>query len=195
MNAAACAHVNVTCRMNREKIDGDVKNFGPSLVIQIRQSTHFVMITVTFRAVDGKTIETSVSKFVALRDLQRDLCSFFGARFPAMQANVEVEGRIYEAFDDVPFANCGHVCACEGEREPQTTSTCGAKAEAAVIFEPTTDLYFFDQADRRGPKHTLEEEVAYEEAAKLGETSLNFQSGCKFGVTETGWPTVEQFPV
>ena len=134
------------------------------------------MITVTFRAIDGKTIDTSVSKFVTLRDLQRDLCSFFGARFPAMQANVEVENRIYDAFDDVPFANCGHFCACEGEREPQTTSTCGAKAEAAVSFEPTTDPFFFDQADRRGPKHTLEEEVAYEEAAKLGETSLSFQS-------------------
>ena len=119
----------------------------------------------------------------------------FGARFPAMQANVEVENRIYDAFDDVPFANCGHFCACEGEREPQTTSTCGAKAEAAVSFEPTTDPFFFDQADRRGPKHTLEEEVAYEEAAKLGETSLSFQSWLQARrVSDTGWPTVDQFP-
>ena len=154
------------------------------------------MIAVTFRAVDGKTLEASVSKFVALRALQRDLCSFFGARFPSMQANLEVERRLFDAFDDVPFASCGHVCVCEGEREPQTACTCGAKAEAVVIFEPTTDPYFFDQADRRGPKHTLEEEVAYEEAAKLGETSLSFQSWLQARrVTETGWPTLEPFPV
>ena len=146
----------------------------------------FVMIAVTFRAVDGKTLEASVSKFVALRALQRDLCSFFGARFPSMQANLEVEDRIHDAFDDVPFASCGHVCVCEGEREPQTACTRGAKSEAVVILELMTDPYFFDQADRRGPKHTLEDEVAYEEAVKLGETSLSFQSWLQVPrVTET----------
>ena len=91
---------------------------------------------------------------------------------------------------------CGHVCVCEGEREPQTACTCGAKAEAVVIFEPTTDPYFFDQADRRGPKHMLEEEVAYEEVVNLGETSSSFQSWLQARrVTETGWPTVEPFPI
>ena len=136
------------------------------------------MIAVTFRADDGREYTTSVPKRIALRDLQRWLCATFGARFPAMQANLEVAGRLHDDFDDVPFADCDRPCDRAGPlREPRAACTCGEKAEALVSFAPnTTNPFWFDWADRREPKCTLEEEVAYEDATRMGETSLSLRA-------------------
>jgi hypothetical protein len=130
------------------------------------------MLAVTFRASDGRKHEASVPRHVALRDLQRGLCTIFGASFPSMQANIQVGGRLCDEFDHVPFAGCA--CRCESPpRDPHSECACGAKAEACVTFERAADFFWFDWADRRQPKCTLEEEVAYDDALRLGSTSLN----------------------
>jgi hypothetical protein len=136
------------------------------------------MIAVTFRSFDGQTYETSVPKLGALRDLQRCLCIVFGSRFPATQANLKVGGHLYDDFADIPFANCDPACSCEtGAGASQAACGCGAASiDADVTFEPTSDPFFYDWADRSGPKHTLEEEVAYEDALGLGETSQSFRA-------------------
>lgn len=114
-------------------------------------------------------------RHVALRDLQRGLCAAFGASFPAMQANLEVGGRTYDEFDDMPFADCA--CGCESQpRDPRSICPCGAKADACVSFERATNPFWFDWADRREPKCTLEDEVAYDDALRLGNTSLDFRA-------------------
>ena len=133
------------------------------------------MIAVTFRASGGVEHEASVPERVALRDLQRGLCAIFGASFPAMQANLEVGGRTYDEFDDMPFADSA--CCCESRpRDPRSLCPCGARADACVTFERTTNSFWFDWADRREPKCTLADEVAYDDALKLGDTSLNFRA-------------------
>ena len=53
---------------------------------------------------------------------------------------------------------------------------CGAKADARVTFERTTNTFWFDWADRREIKCTLEEQVAYNHALRMGDTSLDLRA-------------------
>ena len=79
-----------------------------------------------------------------------------------MQANLEIEGVFYDDFEQRPFLD--YAILCDGASDA---------TEALVIFEPTSDLFWFDWNDRRKPKYTLEEECAYEDALALGHTDLN----------------------
>ena len=89
-----------------------------------------------------------------LRDLQRELCNKFGHRFPSTMAVLIVGGRLYDQFEEQPFADCD-----EG-------TTVG------ISFGPTDNPFFYDEADRRaGP--SLEEEVLWEEAVGIGVTTLD----------------------
>jgi hypothetical protein len=133
------------------------------------------MLVVTFRVSGGKTHEANVPRHGTLGDLQRSLCTIFGKRFPAMQANLEVRGQVFDEFGHVPFAQCA--CGCESPpRDSHAMCPCGAKAEACVTFERATDPFWFDWADRREPKCTIEDEIAYEDAHRLGDTSLNLSA-------------------
>ena len=112
-----------------------------------------------------------------------------------MQANLEVGGCVYDDFDHVPFAGCG--CACYAPpRDPQAACSCGVKAQACIKFERTTNPYWFDWADRREPKHTLAEEVAYDDALRLGDTSLSFRAWLRERrAGELGFEEIEPLPV
>ena len=46
---------------------------------------------------------------------------------------------------------------------------------AKVSFDPTDDPYFYDVADRIGPKRCLEKEMLYESEAAQGITSLPYK--------------------
>ena len=91
-----------------------------------------------------------------------------------MQANLEIGGHKYDDFDHVPFADC--TCRCESlPRDAQVACSCGEKVQAFVTFERATNAYWFDWADRREPKCTLAEEIAYDVAVERGDTSLNLR--------------------
>ena len=123
------------------------------------------MLAVTFRRIDGAThLIEQIPSDVALRDLQKKLCNAFRVPFPTMQANLEIEGVFYDDFEQHPFLD--HAILCDGA---------SYAAEAFVIFEPTTDLFWFDWHDRRKQKCTLEEESAYEDALALGHTDLDLR--------------------
>ena len=47
--------------------------------------------------------------------------------------------------------------------------------EAVVEFEETSDLFFFDMADRRGLRPTLEEGCAYDEEVEQGATEMTLE--------------------
>lgn len=137
-----------------------------------------MMITVNFRNNTEAMHEMIVPHLVTLRALQRKLCALFSARFPAMQAIVEVGGNVYDDFADAPFSHLDHTCDCkEREHNASIICACNPKVEAIVTFKAnTTDPFFFDWIDRCLPKYTIEEEIAYEDASRLGETSLDFKS-------------------
>ena len=95
------------------------------------------MIVVMLTTSPGSdVVARTFPRSVTLRDLQRPLCSLYRQRFPATMAAVTVEGRHYDSFNDSPFAVCGE----------------GATVE--IIFKPTDDPFFYDQADRRAAKRT-----------------------------------------
>eukprot|EP00973_Karenia_brevis_P065758 9139390-Karenia_brevis.AAC.3 len=157
-----------------------------------------MMCVVTFRTSDGKMHEASIPKLTTLRDLQPCLCAKFNARFPAMQANLEVGGRMFNDFDDMPFAHFWYSCQCENPLcDPKAASTCAKKLEACVTFERnTTNPFWFDWIDRRAPKITLAEEVAYDKAAELGETNLSLRAWLQERrASELRLPVIEGFPM
>ena len=90
------------------------------------------------------------------------MCNAFHVPFPTTTANLEIEGVFYDDFEQRPFLD--YAILCDGASDA---------TEALVIFEPTSDLFWFDWNDRRKPKCTLEEECAYEDALALGHTDLN----------------------
>ena len=153
------------------------------------------MIAVTFRASDGKVHEAKVPKQVALRDLQRGLCAIFGASFPAMQANLEVGGQTYDEFDDMPFADCARHC----ESQPQDLCSmcpCGMKADTGIAFERTTNPFWLDWIDRRELKCTLEEQIAYDDALRLDDISLDLRACLReHRAADHKLAAVEPFPV
>ena len=112
-----------------------------------------------------------------------------------MQANLEVGGRTYDEFDDMPFVHC--VCRCKSRPQDQCpTCPCGAKVDACVDFERTTNPFWLDWADRREPKHTLEDEAAYDDALRLGEASSEFREWLlERRTTDLRLAAVDPFPV
>ncbi len=101
----------------------------------------------------------SVPRGSSLGDAQQQLCRAFRRRFPAMKAVLMSADDVrYDEFLQLPFANC-----VEGEIFD-------------VTFMDTDDPYFYDKMDRARPKITLEEEIAHEEAVKVGATTEDLQT-------------------
>ena len=120
------------------------------------------MLAVTFRGINGEThLIEQIPSEVTLRDLQKKLCKAFHVPFPSTQATLEIEGVVYDDFEQHPFLD--YAILCDGA---------SAATDALVLFEPTTDLFWFDWNDRRKPECTVEEEIAYEDALALGHTDL-----------------------
>ena len=145
------------------------------------------MITVKFQQKDDEDhlLMMDVPRNICLRDLQRDLCRLYRQRFPKMLAVLEVQGNLFDDFDESPFV------AVQGEQ-----------VEAAVSFqENKCDPYFFDWIDRREQKTSLEEEMQWEEERESGTTDLTLEdwmcarrSAAQIGHIEAAslppWPAV-----
>ena len=56
-----------------------------------------------FRHGDQEAV-LAVERGTLLRDIQKDLCAFFGQRFPRMKANLQVEGVVYNNFERSVYA-------------------------------------------------------------------------------------------
>ncbi len=90
----------------------------------------------------------------SLGDAQQQLCRAFRRPFPARKAILmTAEGARFDEFLELPFMNC-----VEGQ-------------VFDVIFMDTDDPYHYDKIDRARPKITLEEELAHDEAVKVGATT------------------------
>ncbi len=103
------------------------------------------MVLVTLRQ-GNKQVSVAVGGGESLADVQREICHIFSQSFPAMKATVSVGGKKYDEFVQTPFRSCS-----EGE-------------VIEVSFSKTDDPFFYDVADRKGRKRTLEEEMLLEEA-------------------------------
>ena len=125
------------------------------------------MVPVTFYVLGGRSYDTRVPKDKALRDLQQHLCSIFGAYFPAMQANLQVQGNVYDDFADRPFTHSSVFCTCGAPtQDPRAACACATRLSVLVVFERNiSDPYFFDLVDRRGLKCTLGQKSTSETSA------------------------------
>ncbi len=86
---------------------------------------------------EAHTLEVT-DKNVELRHLQRQLCSFFRKSFPKHAASLEMHGKTYDEFCDRPFLDL----------------EAGARAQAKIKFEQTTDMYWSDpDADQTYQTH------------------------------------------
>jgi hypothetical protein len=93
------------------------------------------------------------------RDLQKDLCAAFRARFPAEMAVITTAtGKCFDDFETVPF-----------EGVPSEV----VEAHATVKFLPTDNPYFYDVRDRHERKVSLEEEMRWEDARSKGAVSVD----------------------
>ena len=115
---------------------------------------HAAMITVAFRSVGDQVVAGSFPRVAKLRDMQRELYTKFSYLFPSTMAVLTVGDRLYDRFEDLPFADC-----VEG-------------VPVEVSFRSTDNPFFFDEADRR-PSPSLEEEALWEEAVGNGGTTLD----------------------
>jgi len=102
----------------------------------------------------------AVKRDTQLRHVQENLCRLFGQRFPAMKACLHIDGRDWDEFGDTPFA--GHDDKV-------------GKLVGKVKFIPTDDPFFYDVADRVGPKGTVEDEILYDEAEQRGITMPSYK--------------------
>ena len=111
-------------------------------------------VSVRLRGGDGPESLCTVPRASSLGDVQQQLCRIFRRRFPAMKAVLQTAGGVrYDEFLQLPFVNC-----VEGE-------------VFDVEFMDTDDPYHYDKIDRARPKITLEEELAHDEAVKVGATT------------------------
>ena len=106
------------------------------------------------RGGDGPESLCTVPRTSSLGDVQQQLCRIFRRRFPATKAVLQTAGGVrYDEFLQLPFVNC-----VEGE-------------VFDVEFMNTDDPYHYDKMDRTRPKITLEEEIAHEDAVRMGATT------------------------
>ena len=61
------------------------------------------MLNVTFSSGGSDGFDKRLPLNISLRQLQRELCSKFGERFPAKMACLKLDGNCYTSFDDLPF--------------------------------------------------------------------------------------------
>ncbi len=116
------------------------------------------MITVKLQRKDDEDhlLIMDVPRNICLRDLQKKLCVLYKQRFPKMMAILEVQGDVFDGFEESPFV------AVQGE-----------EVEATVSFmENRFDPFFYDWIDRREKKASLEEEMLWEDEKENAITDL-----------------------
>ncbi len=102
----------------------------------------------------GPPVGLDVAATSRLRDLQRVLCVLFRRNFPWHRASVVVGEAAHDHFEAQPFLSC--------EEEAEVAVT-------VVFLRNVEDPFFFDAADRRGPRATVLEEAEWEEAVRAGD--------------------------
>ena len=105
----------------------------------------------------NKLFELPVQPEADLRSLQKQLCELFGQRFPKMMDAVRIGGEKFDDFGDKPFGDVQD----------------GATVE--VLFERTTDPFFYDLIDRTQRCGTIEEEILWETERVGGTTLLSYK--------------------
>jgi hypothetical protein len=114
------------------------------------------MVLLHLRANGGDAfVPFEVKPDVHLRDVQSELCRLFRQRFPTTMAVVFIDGTTFDGFQTQPFAACS-----DGQ-------------EVLVHFQQTDDPFFFDLADRRGPRATVEDQFHFEAAVDAGDTAAS----------------------
>ena len=104
-----------------------------------------------------------VAATVRLRDLQALLCRMFQKSFPWYRAAIVMESAAHDHFEAQPFLRFQE----------------DAQLEATVVFmRNTEEPFFFDIADRRGPRATALDEVEFEEAVHSGDARA-IAEGCE----------------
>ena len=120
-------------------VDGSEKHTLPTSKPFLRANTGDVL-SANFR--DSKTVELTfvsgdksetftLERNLALRDVQKLLCSTFRQRFPLMCANLKSAHRTFADFNDTPFVDAEDLDGFD------------------VEFDTTTDMFFFDLFDRK----------------------------------------------
>ena len=102
-------------------------------------------------------VEYNFRKDAQLRYVQQELCGLFRRRFPATKASIRTSKATYDSFADQPFLSCE-----DGER-------------VEVIFSETDDPFFYDLADRRAPKITIEQEIEWDMQIAANQTTLSLE--------------------
>lgn len=92
-----------------------------------------------------------------LRDVQAALCKMFRQRFPSTMAVVLIDGVAFTSFQARPFVACA-----EGQ-------------EVLVHFQQSDDPFFYDLADRRGPRATVEDQFLFDAAVAGGDAAAEAQ--------------------
>ena len=82
-----------------------------------------------------QTAELCVDAQASLRDLQPEICKAFRVPFPMNAASLVVGEQVYDSFCQQPF---------NGESGEQVTAT--------VLFEQTTDMFWFDKLFRNSTR-------------------------------------------
>ena len=99
-------------------------------------------------------MEHSFPREASLRNVQKEICSVFGERFPAMKADIVFGKAVFDSFIDRPFVACADGDVME------------------VRFQPSDDPYWYDFADRRMPKVSVDTDIEKEAAVTGAETSI-----------------------
>ena len=111
----------------------------------------------------GEAVRLDVAPTSRLRDLQAVLCRLFRKNFPWHRASVVMGRTVHDHFESQPFLGC------DGEIEVDVT----------VIFQRNVeDPFFFDVADRHGPRATVVEEGEWREAVLAGDAAAQ-ADGCE----------------
>ena len=110
------------------------------------------MVAVIVSALGGSTRQYTFNRETKLREIQKQLCTDFGQRFPSTKAVLVLDKVRFDEFEDTPFVNCRD------------------NADFNIVFIPTDDTYFLDYQDRRVPRVTLADEVEWEAAVEAGST-------------------------
>ena len=74
-----------------------------------------------------------------------------------MKASIRTNKTTFDSFGDQPFLSCE-----DGER-------------VEVIFSETDDPFFYDLADRRAPKITIEQEIEWDMQIAANQTTLSLE--------------------
>ena len=122
------------------------------------RATFLLQVSVRLRG-DGPESRCTFPRGASLGDAQQHLCRTFRRRFPALKAVLmTTDGVRYDEVVQLPFVSC-----VEG-------------AVFDVIFVDTDDPYRYDKMDRTRKKITLEEEVAHDEAVRMGATTEDLET-------------------